>query len=138
MSDANRDGVLNKDEFYNFVHPQNIKLLSDIETKKTMFDLDHDKDRKISFNEYKLYMGDVEQAATDSFKEYDKNSDGYLDVEETRLWIMPDYVATAEDEIKHLLKETDDNKDGVLSRAEMLNHSDLFTTTHANRIHDEL
>ena len=61
VADANHDGFLSEDEFYDFVHPQNTKTLSDIEINKIMLEYDNDSDGKITKEEYKLFMGDDEE-----------------------------------------------------------------------------
>ncbi|WP_411027532.1 EF-hand domain-containing protein, partial [Salmonella sp. s54925] len=70
---------------------------------------------------------------TDRFKkELDKDGDGKLNNEELKAWISPDSDSTiVEEEVKHLMEESDDNKDGMLSVDEIIDHHDVFTGSEA-------
>lgn len=144
LADANKDKALNKDEFFPFVHPQNIKEMSDIETNKTFADMDKNKNGKIEFDEYLLsYNYDEPEKHRETelanFKEHDSNKNDLLDFDEVRKWMVPDYDVVSSLEVKHIFEETDKDKDGTLSREEILNEVDLFTGQHITRTdHDEL
>lgn len=51
-ADKNNDGMLDKDEFVSFLHPENDESMKDIVVDETMEDIDKDKDGFISLEEY--------------------------------------------------------------------------------------
>lgn len=122
LADVDGDGSLTKDEFTNFLYPEEVPHMKDVVIEETLEDVDKDKDGKISLEEYiaDLYAPNdsEEQQAPDwveeqkkQFKTYrDKNGDGYLDREEIVEWVVPvDYDGSAA-EAAHLIAEADINK----------------------------
>ncbi|XP_008399936.2 calumenin-A isoform X1 [Poecilia reticulata] len=135
---ANRDGNLNADrqEFMAFLHPENHEYMKQVVVQETMEDIDKNGD---GFIDLKEYIGDMftaengleepEWVASErqQFSEFrDKNQDGKMDREETLDWILPADYDHAVAEAKHLLYESDSNKDGRLTKEEILNKFDLF------------
>lgn len=57
VADVDGDGLLSKEEFVSFLHPEESVHMKDIVVHETMDDMDKDKDNKISMDEYigKLY-----------------------------------------------------------------------------------
>lgn len=51
-ADVNGDGLLSKEEFVSFLHPEESVHMKDIVVYETMDDMDTDKDNKISMDEY--------------------------------------------------------------------------------------
>lgn len=51
-ADLNNDGLLNKDEFLNFLHPEEADHMRDIVVDETLEDIDKDKDGKIDIEEF--------------------------------------------------------------------------------------
>lgn len=51
-ADRDNDGSLNKQEFQDFVHPEESEHMKDIIVIETIEDIDKDKDGKISIEEY--------------------------------------------------------------------------------------
>lgn len=51
-ADTDSDGLLSKDEFVSFLHPEESVHMKDIVVYETIDDMDTDKDNKISLNEY--------------------------------------------------------------------------------------
>ncbi|CAG0879967.1 unnamed protein product [Darwinula stevensoni] len=154
VADQDGDGLLNKKEFYDFVHPEETVHMRDIVVKETMEDIDKDKDGKISLEEYigDMYHGaegeqepDWVQAERNQFGDIrDKNKDGFLDFEEVKQWIIPPDYDHAEAEAGHLIYETDEDKDRKLTKEEILEHYDIFVGSQATdfgeylvRAHDE-
>jgi len=150
-ADQNHDGVATEEEFRAFLHPEEFEHMKDIVIKETMDDIDKDKDGFISVDEY---IGDMFNPANgeeepewidterNQFAEYrDKNKDGKLDADEVRDWILPDDYNHAEAEAKHLIYESDDSKDGVLSIDEIMTHYEKFVGSQATNwgeaLHDE-
>ena len=105
--------------------------------------MDKNKDGKLDIDEF---LGDYKDPENPSeaepdwvkeekerFKnELDKNSDGVLDTAELTAWITPDTDATiVEEEVKHLIDESDDDKDGRLTVEEVIAHHEIFTGSEA-------
>lgn len=51
-ADVDGDGLLSKEEFVSFLHPEENDYMKDIVVYETMDDMDTDKDNKISMDEY--------------------------------------------------------------------------------------
>ncbi|VDN12317.1 unnamed protein product [Dibothriocephalus latus] len=74
----------------------------------------------------------------------DKNHDGFLDRQEVTDWLFPSDYNHIDSEAKHLIAEADDDKDGKLSKSEIVSHYDLFVGSQATdfgqalRPHEEL
>lgn len=51
-ADVDGDGLLSKEEFASFLHPEESDHMRDIVVYETMDDMDTDKDNKISMDEY--------------------------------------------------------------------------------------
>jgi len=51
-ADVDADGLLAKEEFISFLHPEESVHMKDIVVYETMDDMDKDKDNKISMDEY--------------------------------------------------------------------------------------
>ena len=105
--------------------------------------MDRNNDGKLDLNEFLGEWKDPDndnqeepdwvKEESDRFKnELDKNGDGILDSPELTAWISPDTDATiVEEEVKHLIGESDDDKDGKLSVDEVIAHHDIFTGSEA-------
>ncbi|XP_064482432.1 calumenin-A-like isoform X2 [Ornithodoros turicata] len=141
-ADRNQDGNLSKDEFADFLHPEESEHMKDVVVEETMEDIDKDKDGNISLEEYigDMYGGAEEGEVEpdwvhnerDQFKNYrDRNKDGFMDGDEVREWIMPADYDHSKAEAHHLLYEADKDKDNQLSREEILNKYDLFVGSQA-------
>ncbi|KAE9544878.1 hypothetical protein AGLY_000421 [Aphis glycines] len=153
-ADVDGDGLLSKEEFISFLHPEESVHMKDIVVYETMDDMDKDKDNKISMDEYiaDLFPG-VEpneepnfiKSEIEQFKTYrDKDGDGFLDIGEIKDWILPDNFDHAEAESRHLVYESDSDADGKLTKEEILAKYDLFVGSQATDFgeaimkHDEL
>lgn len=83
---------------------------------------------------------DVEKEHFDT--EYDKDGDGFLAGDEIVSWLIPDDQGTAAAEATHLIKQSDDDKDGKLSFDELAAHHDVFVgseaTDYGSQLKDEL
>lgn len=51
-ADVDGDGLLSKEEFVSFLHPEESDHMKDIVVYETMEDMDTDNDNKISMDEY--------------------------------------------------------------------------------------
>ncbi|XP_022338893.1 calumenin-B-like isoform X2 [Crassostrea virginica] len=139
-ADKDNDGFLSKEEFADFLHPEEAEHMRDIVVKETMEDIDKDKDGFISLEEY---IGDMwpdkneeepewVKTERETFKTLrDKNGDGKMDLEEVKNWIIPPDYDHTEAETRHLIHESDSDKDGKLSKDEILEHYDLFVGSQA-------
>lgn len=143
QADQDKDGFLNREEFGNFLHPEEAAHMRDLVVTETFEDIDKDKDGKITLEEYIGDMYRAEDKTDDQEPDWvaaeraqfagqrDKNNDGYMDFEEVRAWIMPEDFDHSEAESKHLINEADANADGKLSKDEILDKYDLFVGSQA-------
>lgn len=136
VADRNGDLIADKQEFTAFLHPEDHEHMKDIVVQETMEDIDKNGD---GFIDLKEYIGDMYTSEDDEeepewvaierqqFAEFrDKDNDGKMDKEETLDWILPSEYDHAEAEAKHLLHESDANKDGKLTKKEILDKCDVF------------
>jgi Ca2+-binding EF-hand superfamily protein len=157
-ADLDGDEELTKEEFSHFLHPEEVDHMKDLIVDETLEDIDKDKDGLISLEEY---IGDLwpESAKEDlepigapewvqterehfsKFRDIDK--DGFMNHLEVKNWIAPpDYDHTSA-EAKHLIYESDVDKDGVLTKEEVLDKYEVFVGSQATdfgealRMHDE-
>ncbi|XP_045176472.1 calumenin-B-like isoform X2 [Mercenaria mercenaria] len=159
VADIDGDGKLNFEEFAAFEHPEDYKHMADVVILETMEDIDKDKDGKISLDEYIADIYDEEDddeddddedsdkdgvpdwvaSEKDQFKHFrDKDQDGYLNLEEVRAWVIPDDYDNSLEETKHLFRESDEDRDGVLTKQEILDKYDIFVGSQATDFGDAL
>ncbi|GFR92887.1 calumenin [Elysia marginata] len=132
-ADKNEDGKLSKQEFQDFLHPEEAEHMRGVVVDETLEDIDKDGDGKISIKEYiDDIWGDEDDDDDDEESEAgekegepdwvrtereqfanfrDKNHDGYLDKEEIREWIIPEDYDHSSAEAQHLMRSSDE--DGV-------------------------
>jgi len=140
-ADTDKNGNCDEEEFRAFLHPEEFEHMKDIVIQETLDDIDKDKDGFVSVDEY---IGDMFNPANGEeepewvetekrqFREYrDKNGDGKLGLDEVKDWILPDDYNHASAEAKHLIYESDDDKDGDLSVDEILTHHEKFVGSQA-------
>uniref|UniRef100_A0A4D5RQ68 Reticulocalbin-3 n=1 Tax=Ixodes scapularis TaxID=6945 RepID=A0A4D5RQ68_IXOSC len=141
-ADKDGDSHLDKEEFGNFLHPEESEDMKSVVVEETMEDIDKDRDGKISLDEYigDMYggAGDEEvvpewvQNEKEQFQNFrDKDKDGFMSADEVRDWIMPVDYDHSKSEARHLVYEADKNKDKKLSREEILDKYDLFVGSQA-------
>ncbi|CAF0758278.1 unnamed protein product [Brachionus calyciflorus] len=151
-ADIDNDGKLSRAEYSDFIHPEESKTMRNLVIDETIEDLDKNGDGVISFEEFvtdlKKNVKDGEDepewisVEVENFRSFrDKNKDNVLDREEINDWILPaDYDYTL-NEAKHLVFEADDNKDGKLSKKEILDNYNLFVassaTNYGKKIYDK-
>jgi len=141
MADSDHDGKLTKMEFQAFLHPEDAEHMRDIVVTETLEDIDKDGDGKVSLTEYigDMYHGENDEtepewvvSEKEQFAEFrDKNGDGFMDLEEVKAWIIPPDFDHSGAEAKHLIYESDQNQDGVLTKQEILEKYDLFVGSQA-------
>ena len=67
----------------------------------------------------------------ENFRSFDTNGDNLLDREEIKGWVIPDNRETALEESIHLIEETDTNRDGYLSKEEILDKHEAWVGSAA-------
>jgi len=142
-ADKNGDGFLKKEEYVDFLHPEEAEHMREVVVQETLDDIDKNKDGVITEEEY---IGDFQvdekdkggedpdwvKSERDNFQNnLDKNKDGKMDHGEIKEWLIPaDYDHTTS-EANHLLTEADVNKDSLLSKQEVLDKYDVFVGSQA-------
>lgn len=140
-ADQDQNGSLNKQEFQDFVHPEESLHMKDIIVVETLEDIDKDKDGKVSMEEYigdMLNDGEIDEEPSwvhserEQFTQFrDKDKSGFMEFDEIKHWILPDDYDNSDAEAKHLIYESDVNRDNQLSKEEILNKFDLFVGSQA-------
>jgi len=145
-ADKNSDGRMSKEEFQDFLHPEEAEHMRDIVVVETLEDIDKDKDGFISLQEYiadlwprsegeeEIEKGEPDwiKSEREQFTEHrDRNKDGKMDHAEVKHWIIPDDYDHSNAEAKHLIFEADAGKDGKLSKDEIIDKYELFVGSQA-------
>lgn len=139
-ADTNNDGVLDSEEFAAFNSPEEFDSMHSTIFEQMMAKRDKNRNGFLELHEFltdnngkpldpKSEHYIVEK---DRFKQdYDLNGDNRLDRKEALLWLIPDNREMAESEANHLISESDDNRDGLLSVEEVVAHHDIFVGSEA-------
>lgn len=142
VADHDGDDNLSREEFIDFLHPEESTHMRDIVVAETLDDIDKDRDGKVSENEY---IGDMFRGAENGEEEpewvkneretftnfRDKDHDGYMNNDEVRDWIIPPDFDHSEAEARHLIYEADIDADTKLTKDEILDKYDLFVGSQA-------
>lgn len=94
-ADVNKDGVLDKDEWVAFSHPEEHPTMLPIILEQTLKEKDKDQDGGITFQEYIAERGAElnKEALLDEKIKFDevldKNHDGRLEGNEILSWVVP-------------------------------------------------
>lgn len=141
VADRDHDDKLNKEEYGCFMRIESIhncEHMTDIVLQEGMDNMDRNKDGLVDINEYLNVLRESYPHLKGREKEWepiernmffvhrDIDKDKMLDRNELKPWIIPSNIATAEQEAKHLIQMSDDNKDMVLSTDEMMKHYEVF------------
>ncbi|KAF4083523.1 hypothetical protein AMELA_G00143020 [Ameiurus melas] len=154
-ADLNGDERAERDEFTAFLHPEEFEHMRDIVVLETLEDIDKNGDGYVDEDEYIADMfahedggpePDWVKTERDQFSDFrDLNKDGKMDLEEIRHWILPQDYDHAQAEARHLLYESDTDKDQMLTKEEILQNWNMFVGSQATnygedltRNHDEL
>ncbi|KAJ8281345.1 hypothetical protein GJAV_G00066510 [Gymnothorax javanicus] len=154
---ANTDGdlIATREEFTAFLHPEDFEHMKGVVVLETLEDIDNNGDGFVDEEEYieDMYPTAEEGVEPDwvktereQFADFrDVNKDGKMDLEEIRRWILPLGYDHALAEARHLVYESDHDKDEKLSKEEILENWNLFVGSQATnygedltRKHDEL
>jgi len=141
-ADADLNGKLNSEEFASFLHPENHEHMKGLVVEETLEDIDKDKDGVISLEEY---IGDLWpeedregeepewiKTEKEQFRDHrDKDKNGLMDKAEVADWILPPDYDHVSSEAQHLVSESDVDKDGKISKKEMVDKYDLFVGSQA-------
>lgn len=155
VADQDGDSMATREELTAFLHPEEFPHMRDIVVAETLEDLDKNRDGFVQVEEYiaDLYSaepGEEEpawvQTERQQFRDFrDLNQDGKLDGSEVGHWVLPPAQDQPLVEANHLLHESDTDKDGRLSKAEILGNWNMFVGSQATnygedltRHHDEL
>lgn len=157
-SDADGDGLLNKTEFNDFLHPadsSNPKLLRWL-CKEEIRERDTDRDGKLNFKEFFHGLFDLvrnydhegynskhddepehsmEEPAKPLFAELDKDGDGYLSEDEVLQIIgklHPSERYYAKQQADYITSQADTDKDGRLTLTEMIENPYVFYSSIFN------
>ena len=149
LADRDGDKALSREEFADFLHPQEAPHMREIVVEETMADMDKNKDGFVELDEYindlwpaferghNTEEPDWLAAEREQFHTHrDKDGDNKLNRQELGDWILPEDFDHAEAEAKHLIYEADANKDKVLSKSEILDQQDLFVGSQATDFGD--
>lgn len=139
---GNKDGLLDAEEVFIMALPQysaDRKAWYQFKARDHMEEMDTDNDHEVSWKEYKDAMdlvkeegdGDEQDEMSDEdkkalFDKADANSDKKLDTKELSKLVELMENKNMEDTVQELIKLADDNKDGKLALAEIINHVSDF------------
>ncbi|XP_018422233.1 PREDICTED: calumenin-like isoform X2 [Nanorana parkeri] len=147
---ANKDGdlIATREEFTAFLHPEEFDYMKDMVVTETIEDLDKNGDGVVDVNEYiaDMYTPESDEPEPEwvnterqQFKDHrDLNKDGKLDHSEISHWIHPHEYDHADLEAKHLVYESDKDKDDKLTKNEILENWNMFVGSQATNYGEDL
>ncbi|MBN3301955.1 CALU protein, partial [Amia calva] len=148
MADRDGDLIATKEEFTAFLHPEEFEHMKNIVVTETVEDIDKNGDGLINLEEYIGDMFTAEEGEGEpdwvkterqQFNEFrDLNKDGSLDAKEVSQWILPGEVDHSDTEAKHLIYETDKDKDEKLTKEEILTNWNMFVGSQATNYGEDL
>jgi len=137
LADRNSDSVLVKEEYKDFVHPEESDRTKEILVDEAMEDMDKDSNIEITLEEYMNHINEMsseeersdpnfEQVQQNHFTTYlDKNKDSVLSKDELKEWLVPTYDRH-EAESWRLISVGDQNQDEKLSKEELIQSQDQY------------
>ncbi|XP_075888785.1 reticulocalbin-3 isoform X2 [Nelusetta ayraudi] len=147
-ADRDSDGIATREEFTAFLHPEEFDHMKSVVVQETVEDIDKDGDGKVNLNEYIGDMFTPEEGESEPdwvqterthFSEFrDSNKDGYLDAAEVAHWVLPGEIDHADNEAKHLILETDTDKDEKITQKEILANWNMFVGSQATNYGEDL
>ncbi|XP_041715530.2 reticulocalbin-1 isoform X2 [Coregonus clupeaformis] len=147
-ADLDGDLAADREEFTSFLHPEEFDHMKDIVVLETLEDIDKNGDGHVDEDEYIADMFSHEEGGPepdwvrterDQFSDFrDLNKDGKMDVEEIRHWILPQDYDHAMAEARHLVYESDQDKDTMLTKEEILENWNMFVGSQATNYGEDL
>ncbi|XP_075461868.1 reticulocalbin-3 isoform X2 [Ascaphus truei] len=147
-ADKDGDMIATREEFTAFLHPEEFDYMKDVVVTETLEDIDKNGDGAVDVHEY---IGDMYNAENDEpepdwvqserkqFLEFrDLNKDGKMDRTEISHWILPHDYDNADIESKHLVYESDKDKDDKLTKNEILDNWNMFVGSQATNYGEDL
>ncbi|XP_039631419.1 reticulocalbin-3 isoform X1 [Polypterus senegalus] len=148
MADQDGDQIATKEEFTAFLHPEEYEHMKNVVVQETIEDIDQNGDGFIDANEYigDMYGSETKEEEPDWVKSErqqfidfrDLNKDGKLDSDEVAHWILPGQVDHMDIEAKHLIYESDKDKDEKLTKEEVLGNWNMFVGSQATNYGEDL
>ncbi|GFW08986.1 calumenin-B [Trichonephila clavipes] len=137
-ADVDGDNSLSKEEFRDFIHPEESQRAGGVAVIEAMEDMDVDKNKEVSLEEYMAHLKKVsgeekedpnwDAAQQGHFTNFlDKNKDGSLNEAEMREWVVPTYDRS-EAEAWRLISIADQDQDSMLSRKDIEDYHEYFLT----------
>ncbi|XP_069758895.1 reticulocalbin-1 isoform X1 [Narcine bancroftii] len=147
-ADLDDDMVATREEFTAFLHPEEFDHMKEIVVFETLEDIDKNEDGFVDEDEFIADMYAQEESKNEpewvktereQFTDFrDLNKDGKMDKSEIRHWILPEDYDHAQAEARHLLYESDKNKDKRLSKQEILDNWNMFVGSQATNYGEDL
>ncbi|XP_057551423.1 reticulocalbin-1 [Hippopotamus amphibius kiboko] len=147
-ADLNGDQTATREEFTAFLHPEEFEHMKEIVVLETLEDIDKNGDGFVDQDEYIADMFSHEEngpepdwvlSEREQFNEFrDLNKDGKLDKDEIRHWILPQDYDHAQAEARHLVYESDKDKDEKLTKEEILDNWNMFVGSQATNYGEDL
>nr|XP_025868643.1 reticulocalbin-1 [Vulpes vulpes] len=147
-ADLDGDQTATREEFTAFLHPEEFEHMKEIVVLETLEDIDKNGDGFVDQDEYIADMFSHEEngpepdwvlSEREQFNEFrDLNKDGKLDKDEIRHWILPQDYDHAQAEARHLVYESDKNKDEKLTKEEILENWNMFVGSQATNYGEDL
>ncbi|KAG3256513.1 reticulocalbin 3 [Ictidomys tridecemlineatus] len=147
VADQDGDSMATREELTAFLHPEEFPHMRDIVIAETLEDLDKNKDGYVQVEEYIGEWNPFLWYACPScaWRHQVHTVCRRLDGNEVGHWVLPPSQDQPLVEANHLLHESDTDKDGRLSKAEILGNWNMFVGSQATnygedltRHHDEL
>ncbi|XP_075047426.1 calumenin-like isoform X2 [Mixophyes fleayi] len=147
---ADKDGdlIATRDEFTAFLHPEEFDYMQDMIVTETIEDIDKNGDGVVDVDEYisDMYTPETDEPEPEwvkterqQFKDHrDLNKDGKMDRTEITHWIHPQDYDHADLEAKHLIYESDKDKDDKLTKREILDNWNMFVGSQATNYGEDL
>ncbi|XP_028812409.1 reticulocalbin-1 [Denticeps clupeoides] len=147
-ADLDGDLLAEREEFTAFLHPEEFEHMNEIVILETLEDIDKNGDGFVDEDEYIADMFSHEEGGPepdwvrterDQFSDFrDLNKDGKMDADEIRHWILPQDYDHALAEARHLVYESDTDKDQMLTKEEILENWNMFVGSQATNYGEDL